>query len=618
MKLKQDIDKNSHLYKLRHSLAHVMAQAVLEMRPGSKRGFGPPIADGFYYDFDLTEPLTEDDLPEIENRMRKIINQKQEFVQELLPLDAAYDKLEQEMEEPFKREYAAEIAEKQNLSELGFYTNGPFVDMCEGPHMEHTGQIPHNCFKLRSLAGSYWRGDEKNKMFTRVYAWAFEDKKKLNTHIRAYEEAQKRDHKKLGPALDIYTIDDTVGKGLPLWLPNGTVLREELENLAKELEQRAGFHRVATPHITKQQLYYDSGHLPYYEESMYPPMEIRETADDGSVHVERYFLKPMNCPHHHKIYASRMRSYRDLPLRLAEYGQCYRYEDSGALSGLLRVRGLCMNDAHIYCTRDQVKDEFQGVLEMHKTIYELLGINDFYMRFSLSDLTDEKNKNKYVNDPEAWAETEQIVREVMEESGMPYVEIENEAAFYGPKIDFQFVSVTGREETASTCQLDFAVPRADRMNLVYTDSDGTEKHPYIIHRAPLGTHERFIGFLIEHFGGAFPTWLAPLQVAILPIAEPHMEYAEKLQTALQDALVRVEVEPADNTLNKRIREFTTRKVPNILVVGDKEAEENAVTLRQYGRKKQANMPLDEFVAKLQTEIRNRTLVSQLTPENEAQ
>lgn len=611
MKITNEVDKQSPLYKLRHSLAHVMAQAVLEMRPGSKRGFGPPVADGFYYDFDLTEPITPEDFPEIEKRMRRIIQEKQPFVQESLPLAQAFAKLEGEMAEPFKREYAEEIAQKQQLETLGFYTNGPFVDMCEGPHLEHTGQIPNDCFKLRALAGSYWRGSEKNKMFTRIYAWAFPNKKELNEFIRLYEEGLKRDHKKLGPALDIYVIDEVVGKGLPLWMPNGAIIRKELEKMAAEFEHRAGFVPVATPHITREGLYHMSGHLPYYEEGMYPPMVLKETMEDGTEKQERYFLKPMNCPHHHRIYSSRKRSYRDLPIRFAEYGCCYRYEDSGALSGLLRVRCINMNDAHMYCRPDQVKDEFKAVLAMHQAYYEILGIKRFHMRFSLSDL--EKNPEKYVNDAGAWKHSEAIVREVMEESGLPYVEVENEAAFYGPKIDFQLTSVTGREETASTCQLDFAVPRADRMNLTYTDSDGTEKHPYIIHRAPLGSHERFIAFLIEHFGGAFPAWLAPTQVRVLPIAASHEEYAEKLRSALHMDMVRVDVANADQTISKRIRETTTQKVPNMLVVGDQEAASNTVTLRQYGRKQQVSMPFQEFATRLKQEIAQRTLHSSLTP-----
>jgi len=613
MRLQQEIDKNSPIYKLRHSLAHVMAQAVLELRPGSKRGFGPPIADGFYYDFDLTQPLTPEEFPDIEKKMRRIIGERQVFVQESLPLPEAFARLESAMQEPFKREYAEEIAEKQSLQTLGFYTNGPFVDMCEGPHLEHTGQIPPDCFKIRALAGSYWRGSEKNKQFTRVYAWAFANKQELAEHARRYEEGLKRDHKKLGQQLDIYVIDEVVGKGLPLWMPNGATLRRELEKVAAEYEHRDGYVPVATPHLTKEQLYFMSGHLPYYEAGMYPPMEVRDRQEDGTEKVERYFLKPMNCPHHHRIFSSRKRSYRDLPLRFAEYGCCYRYEDSGALSGLLRVRCINMNDAHIYCMPDQVKSEFQAVLKLHEKYYKLLGIKDFFMRFSKCDLLNPEHAKKYVNDPAAWAATEQIVREVMEESGLPYMEVENEAAFYGPKIDFQLISVTGREETASTCQLDFAVPRADRMNLLYTAADGGEKHPYVIHRAPLGSHERFIAFLIEHFAGAFPTWLAPIQVRILPIASAHEEYAEKLRATLHDDLVRVQVAHSDQTISKRIREGATDKIPNLLVVGDQEVANDSVTLRQYGRQKQLALPFAEFCQRVRAEIAERTLVSAMIP-----
>ncbi len=350
---------SDQLYRIRHSLAHVLAQAVLELRPGSTLGFGPPIDDGFYYDFILSEPITEDDFKAIEKKMKFIIKQRQKFESEELCAADALARID-EMGEPYKREYAEDLLEKQGLSSLTFYQNGPFLDMCEGPHVEHTGELPAGGFKIRSVAGAYWRGDSNNVMMTRLYAWAFESKEELEAHAKAYKEAQARDHKKLGKELDLFVIDDEVGKGLPLWLPGGTVVREELENLMKELEFKAGYHRVATPHLSKADLYYQTGHLPYYAESMYPMMELKEMHDGeggGTEEIkETYALKPMNCPHHHKIFAARPRSYRDLPLRYAEYGQVYRFEDSGSLSGLLRVRGMCMNDAHIYCTEEQIKE----------------------------------------------------------------------------------------------------------------------------------------------------------------------------------------------------------------------------------------------------------------------
>ncbi|MBZ0251932.1 MAG: threonine--tRNA ligase, partial [Candidatus Methylomirabilis sp.] len=505
--LDADASNQDPVYKLRHSLAHIMAQAVLEMRPGAKRGFGPPIDTGFYYDFILPEPITPEDFPEIESRMKKIIGRNQDFVQEELVIPEALRRLE-EMGEPYKVAYAKELAAKHGLHTLSFYTNGPFVDMCEGPHLARTRDVPKGCFKLRSIAGAYWRGDERNAMMTRLYAWAYGTKEELDEAVRRHEEGLKRDHKKLGPLLDLYHIDqEAIGKGLILWMPNGTAIREELEKLAKEEEFRAGYRRVATPHITREQLYYSSGHLPYYAEVMFPPMTVHEQAEgeegarDGV--KETYYLKPMNCPHHHRIFAARKRSYRDLPLRLTEYGQVYRFEGHGMLSGLLRVRGMCMNDAHLYCTEDQIQAELLGVMRLTERYFKLLGIEDFHLRLSLRDPEDPKGKQKYVDNPDAWEVTEAQVRRALEESGLPFVEAKGEAAFYGPKIDIQLRTVTGREETFATNQLDFAVPRADRMNLTYVGPDGREHHPYVIHRAPLGTHERFIAYLIEHFGGAF-------------------------------------------------------------------------------------------------------------------
>jgi len=594
------------LYRLRHSLAHVMAQAVLDLRPGSTRGFGPPIDDGFYYDFVLSEPISAEDFPEIERRMKHIIKQNQAFGREDLSVGDALARLEQ-MGEPYKAEYARELAEKHGLDSLSFYTNGPFIDMCEGPHLGATREIPKGCFKLRSVAGAYWRGDERNEMMTRIYAWAFEDKETLEDWIKRYEEGLRRDHKKLGPQLDIYTIDPQIGSGLPLWLPNGTVIRQELEKLAREEEFKDGYVSVATPHIARQELYYSSGHLPYYQDTMYPPMVVTEKGENEGEEVvkDTYYLKPMNCPHHHRIFASRTRSYRDLPLRLSEYGHVYRFEESGALSGLLRVRGMCMNDAHIYCTHDQVKNEFVKVMRLHERYYDILGITDYYMRLSLSDPEDPKGKEKYVGDPEAWASTETMVRDAMIESGLPFIEAIGEAAFYGPKIDVQLRTVTGREETISTNQLDFAVPRGDRMNLVYVGPDGQEHHPYVIHRAPLGTHERFIAFLIEHFGGAFPTWLAPIQVRILPVSDKHLEYAVKLEDVLRGHMVRAEVDRADEKLGKKIREALTHKIPILLVVGQQEEAEGTVTVRRYGEEQQESMPFDTFAEEVVEEIRLR-------------
>jgi threonyl-tRNA synthetase len=593
------------LYKLRHSLAHVLAMAVQDLRPGTKLGFGPPIDDGFYYDFVLSEPLSDKDFPEIERRMRQILKRNVKFEEEQLPVPEALERLEQ-MGEPYKVEYAKELAETQDLDTLGFYRSGDFVDMCRGPHVAHTGKIPSGSFKLRNVAGAYWRGDSDNVQMTRVYAWAYPTKEELDQHVREYELALERDHKKLGRDLDLFEIDtEYVGPGLPLWLPKGTVIRDELEKLAKELEFEAGYERVATPVIAKTDLYFKSGHLPYYQEHMYPFMDLHEKDEHGNETIrEQYVLRPMNCPHHHRVYSARPRSYRDLPLRLAEYGNVYRYEDRGALSGLLRVRAMTMNDAHIYCTEDQIKAEFIAVIEMHQRIYEILGLHDYYMRLSTWDPDSEKGKEKYVDDPPAWEKTQDLIREAMDETGVPYVEGKGEAAFYGPKIDVQFRTVTGREESASTNQLDFAQP--ERMGLTYQGADNQEHRPYVIHRAPLGTHERFTAFLIEHYGGAFPTWLAPVQVRVLTVSDRFDDYARNLVKELRRESVRAELDERHDTLGKGIRMAAAEKIPNTLVIGEREVEEQTVTLRRFGSREQETMPVEEFRARLRKAIAERS------------
>lgn len=595
------------LYRIRHSLAHVLAQAVLQLRPGATLGFGPPIADGFYYDFILPEPLTEEDFPALEKAMKQIIKKGQDFEREDLPRDEAFARL-REMGEPYKAEYAEELFEKHELENLTFYRNGPFLDMCEGPHVENTRKLPKGAFKIRSLAGAYWRGDSDNVMMTRIYVWAFATKEDLEAHVKAWKEAQARDHKRLGKDLDIFVIDDDVGKGLPLWLPNGTVIRDELEKLARELEFLDGYQRVATPHLTKVGLYYTSGHLPYYEAGMYPTMELKETVetDEGAVEVvkETYALRPMNCPHHHKIFAARKRSYRDLPLRLAEYGQVYRFEDSGALSGLLRVRGMCMNDAHIYCTPEQAEEEFLRVMDLHRRVYEILGLDNYYMRLSTWDPDDPKGKSKYLQDPEGWERAQDLVRRAMVRSGLPFREEKGEAAFYGPKIDVQFRTVTGREETASTNQLDFGVP--GRFDLTYTGADGAEHTPYCIHRAPLGTHERFIAFLIEHYGGAFPHWLSPVQARFLTVADRFKPYAQKVIDELRQDFVRAELDDSGERMGKMIRTGTSEKIPTLVVVGEREVEDGTITLRHHGSRDQETVSVAELKDRLLRTIKTRS------------
>ena len=604
MRDQKESKPDENLYRVRHSLAHVMAQAVLQMREGSTLGFGPPIDDGFYYDFILSDPLTEADFPELERRMRKILKTGQRFYHEDVPIDDAFARLD-EMGEPYKREYARELVAKNDLETLSFYRNGPFLDMCEGPHVESTKDIARDAFKLRSVAGAYWRGDSNNVMMTRIYAWAFADKATLDAAVEAYQLAQERDHKKLGRELDLFTFDDEVGRGLPLWMPHGTVIRDELEKLAVELEFKAGYQRVATPHIAKSSLYAQTGHLDHYKDSMYPPMEVVEETRDGSSIRETYVLKPMNCPHHHKIYAARLRSYRELPLRLAEYGQVYRWEASGAVSGLARVRMLSMNDAHIYCTEAQTADVFREVISEYEEAYRILGLNDYTVRLSRWDPDDPKGREKYVDAPDDWQRTEAIIAGLLDSMGIDYEDGPGEAAFYGPKLDVMFRTVTGKVEQLSTVQLDFAVP--PRLGLTYIGDDGAEHVPYCIHRAPLSTHERLVALLIEHFGGAFPTWLAPIQVQVITVSEHFHDYASGIVDRLRSNFVRAELASESDTVSKKIRDATTRKIPNLAIVGEREATAGTVTLRRYGVRQQATMPIQDFEDALKLTISRRSL-----------
>ncbi|BBM82786.1 threonine--tRNA ligase [Candidatus Uabimicrobium amorphum] len=578
--------KNSHIYRLRHSLAHIMAQAVLQIRPDAKLGFGPPVDNGFYYDFDFGDsPISDSDFKDIEKRMKKIVKQKQVFEASQKSLDETLQLLEETNQE-YKIEYAKELVEtgKAEGGQLGFYVNGPFIDMCEGPHLEDTGKVPKACFKLDKIAGSYWRGDEKRPMLTRIYALAFENVDELKDYIQRRELAKKREHRKLGAELDLFVIDDEVGVGLPMWLPNGTIIRDELEKWAHEVEFKAGYKRVSTPCITRSNLYHRSGHLPYYTEGMFPPMVI----DDH----DEYYLRPMNCPHHHKLYMSRPRSYRDLPIRLAEYGDVYRYEKHGSLAGILRVRAMSMNDAHIYCEQDQVKEEFTKVMQMYRFYYDHLRLGNFRVRLSLHD----KDSEKFVDSEEEWVESENIVREVLRENNIDFDEEVGEAAFYGPKVDIQLSNVMGREETVSTCQLDFVMP--ERFDLEYTDRNGESQRPFILHRAPLSTHERMIAFLIELYGGAFPTWMSPVQVLIIPVNETVHEYAKQIESRLFDNMLRVETDLSGDTFNKKIRRGVTRKIPNIWIIGNNEMEEQAITWRRYCVKDQVKLNIDKACANL--------------------
>ena len=574
-----DADEAAWIY--RHSMSHVLAQAVLRLFPDAQLAIGPAIDDGFYYDFDVAEPFTPEDLQKIEREMKRVVKQNHRFER--------IDVERQEAEEmvanaPYKQEILADLEEGQTLS---FYQDGEFIDLCRGPHMLGTGQIRH--FKLLSVAGAYWRGDESRKMLQRIYGTAFATREALDHHLAMLEEAKKRDHRTLGKQLELFIFDDEVGPGLPLWQPKGAVIIDELEDLARKTEHEAGYLRVRTPHICKESMYLRSGHLPYYAESMFPPMELEGV---------KYYLKPMNCPHHHKIFAAAPRSYRDLPLRLAEYGTCYRYEQSGELFGLMRVRSLQMNDAHIYCTLDQFEEEFLAVCQMYLRYFELFGLENYLMR--LSTHVPSGLGAKYVDDPERWLRTEDMVRGAMARGGINYEEVPDEAAFYGPKIDVEVWSAIGRQFTIATNQVDFAVP--GRFGLTYTSAAGSEETPICIHRAPLGTHERFIGFLIEHYAGAFPVWLAPVQAVVLPIAERHAEYGSQLHQQLLAAGIRAELDAASETLNKRIRQAQTQKVPYMLIAGDREVEEGKVAIRQRSGEQLDPLPLAEAVALIGAEI----------------
>ena len=569
-----------------HSSAHLMAEAVEGMFPGVKFWVGPPVENGFYYDMDLGDTkISEEDLVAIEKKMNELAKKNNKYVRKDIPKADAVKYFSDKGDE-----YKLDLLQNLNDGEITFYTQGNFTDLCRGPHIPNTGLI--KAIKLTNIAGAYWKGDEKNKQLTRLYGVTFPSQKELDEYLALLEEAKKRDHRKLGKELGIYTMDDDVGPGLIMWMPNGTVIIEELEKLAKETEQEAGYKRVVTPHIAKESMYLTSGHLPYYADSMYPPMEM-----EG----EKYYLKSMNCPHHHKIYAAEPKSYRDLPYRVAEYGTVYRYEQSGELFGLMRVRCLHMNDAHIYCTKDQFEEEFRAVNEMYLKYFKIFGIDKYVMRLSLHSA--DKLGKKYVNEPQLWIETEQMVRQVLINSRIPFVEVQDEAAFYGPKIDVQIWSVIGREFTLATNQVDFSQGRS--FKLQYTTSDNQTETPLIIHRAPLGTHERFIGFLLEHYAGKLPVWLAPVQVKVLPISDKFLDYAKSVADKLKKSDIRAEVDDRNEKIGKKIRDTELMRVPYMLVVGEKEMNENKVAVRRQGKGDLGVKALDEFVSEIKVEVKER-------------
>jgi threonyl-tRNA synthetase len=635
-------EQMTDLERLRHSASHVLATAILKIWPEAQFAAGPPVENGFYYDVDLPHRISPDDFEKIEAEMKNEIKANHPFERIEVSRDEALElgkkgrlaALSERLEpSKFKLDIIENIPADEKIS---LYRSGEFIDLCAGPHVMRTGNI--GAFKLTSVASAYYKGDEANPQLQRVYGTAFKTKKELDDYFAMLEEAKKRDHRKLGRELELFVFDDDVGPGLPMFLPRGAVIAEELEKLAKETEFAAGYQRVRTPHIARESLYRKSGHLPYYAESMFPPMELvaesaesmrplhraevfrelldksltRDTLDEvlskaekirSELPLDRYYLKAMNCPHHHKLFASIPRSYRELPLRLAEYGTCYRYEKSGELFGLMRVRLLHMNDAHLYMTPEQFETEFNAVNEMYLNYFKLFGIEKYLMRFSTHDPS--KLGQKFVDEPELWKQTEEMTRNVLKNSGIDYVEVPNEAAFYGPKIDVQVWSVIGREFTLATNQVDFAQPRS--FDLRYKDRDNTEKIPICIHRAPLGTHERFIGFLIEHYAGNFPLWLSPEQVRILTIGDDAklLEYARSILNELRAQQVRAVIDDGGDKINGKVQRAEQMKVHTMFVIGKRDMEANAVSIRVHGKGNLGAKPRTDAIAEILEAIKQR-------------
>ncbi|MFW0862466.1 MAG: threonine--tRNA ligase [Candidatus Komeilibacteria bacterium] len=590
---------------LRHSAAHLMAAAIQKLYPEAKFGVGPVIENGFYYDVEIPNvSLSENDLPKIMKQMKRMIKDNIEFKKEELSIEDAI-KLFEKLKQPYKVELLKDLKEKgttkmddseaevmpDESSIITIYKTGEFTDLCRGPHVDSTKELKI-AFSLDRLAGAYWRGSEKNPMLTRIYGLVFAKDSELEDYLAMMEEAKQRDHRKLGKELELFHIDEMVGKGLPLWLPKGTIIKDEIEKYAKEMENKYNYVRVTTPHLAKKELFETSGHLPYYKDDMYPAMEM----DDGT-----YYLKAMNCPHHHIIYRSKPHSYRELPLRLAEYGTVYRNELSGTLAGLLRVRMLSMNDAHIYCRKDQIKDEFKNVLALNMEVFEKFNLGDYWFRLSKWS---PDHLEKYINEPDNWKYSESIIKEVLDEMKVKYTEVEDEAAFYGPKLDVQFKSIIGREETMSTIQLDFAAK--SRFELKYIDQEGKENNEvFVIHRAPLSTHERFLAFLLEKYAGIFPTWLSPVQIALLPVGADHKDYCHTLAAKFKEQGFRVEVDDANETIGNKIRKAVGQKIPYMLVIGDKEMNSDKLNVRLRGTDDLLQITEEEFITRVKEEITNR-------------
>lgn len=568
---------------LRHSTAHLMAQALKRIYGDVKFGVGPVIEGGFYYDFDMDEKVSSDDFEKIEKTMKQIVNENYKIERKVVSREEAKDFFK---DDPYKLELIDAIPEDENVT---LYTQGEFTDLCRGVHVPSTSKIKE--FKLLSTAGAYWRGDSDNKMLQRIYGTAFFDKKDLKAHLDMLEERRERDHRRIGKDLELFTNNQLVGAGLPLWLPNGATIRREIERYIVDKEVSMGYDHVYTPVLANVELYKTSGHWDHYRDDMFPPMKLDET--------EEMVLRPMNCPHHMMVYNNKPHSYRELPIRIAELGTMHRYEASGAVSGLQRVRGMTLNDSHIFVRPDQIKDEFKRVVHMIQDVYEDFGFEDYTFRLSYRDPED---KEKYMDDDDMWNKAESMLKEAVDEMGLPYVEAIGEAAFYGPKLDVQVKTAMGKEETLSTAQLDFLLP--ERFDLSYIGSDGENHRPVVIHRGVVSTMERFVAFLTEETKGAFPTWLAPKQVEIIPVnVDLHYDYARNLQDELKSQGVRVEIDDRNEKMGYKIREAQMQKIPYQIVVGDKEVENNEVNVRKYGSQDQETIERDEFIWNLVDEIR---------------
>ncbi|AFH49145.1 Threonyl-tRNA synthetase [Ignavibacterium album JCM 16511] len=571
-----------------HSSSHLMAHAIQSLHPEAKFGVGPAIENGFYYDFDINTQLSEDDLRKIEEKMITIAGENHPFERVELPKEKAIEFFSKKGDQ-YKLEILSELDDKNEV--ISIYNEGDFTDLCTGPHLPSTGKIKY--VKLLSVSGSYWRGDEKNKQLQRIYGISFPKKKMLDEYLQKLEEAKRRDHRKLGRELEIFLITNNVGPGLPIWLPKGTILRETLENFLKEEQRKRGYLPVITPHIGNINLYKTSGHYPYYKDSQFPPIKFEE----GN---EEYLLKPMNCPHHFQIYASKSRSYRDLPIRYAEFGTVYRYEQSGELNGLTRVRCFSVDDSHIFVRQDQLKDEVCNVIELIQVVFNQMGFKEFTTQLSFRD----DNVEKYGGDLSLWDKAQQEIKEAADMMGLNYIIEEGEAAFYGPKIDFMVKDALGRKWQLGTVQIDYVMP--ERFNLEYIGSDGQKHRPVVIHRAPFGSLERFIGVLIEHYAGEFPLWLAPVQVAVLPISQNYFDYATEVYNAFKQNGIRAELDDRNEKIGYKIRDWETKKVKYMVIVGEKEKENKTVSVRQHKEGDKGSLGISEFIDKIAAEIKNKS------------